>query len=1323
MVDSYKDIFLTNNKEKITSVFLSLIQENKRHESIKYLYKLISFSIEDNSILSKNLKSLITYLKEKYDNNIKLKEFIDEYIVQTLWIIGFSIYNPSNNQAQKNENEHDKIKAENYKNFINLLLSEKIINKTELTEKLEEPTLNQIGLIDSKDFKNKFTRINTKSYEQNKFNLLREESEGYSKLISFLFDINQLKNNLDKKEIETILESITKIIGYFNLDSYRVLDIAIEVFKYSPFNLNYIKIFDLLNNKILLPIFDFKFSENSDDKKLMIIAAQLIHFNYISLDSFLPHIAPSLSELQNIFVKKYRFIHGYIENELTEEIKTEINSYVDLNLSSNKVANHFCNFQKIVSKATNYKLNQNKNNVKEKESEKNNINQVYLLLECFVVIKDQNNFFKLYNLIKDFYEPMESSGLIYELCNLIKWMISPLLSPININMNNKTDKANNANDSFEQCFNFNGFITKIPDILKILNIGLSKDQILFQKLIMIFNKNISEIKKNFELFKNIIIEVLFPSLSLMDPCPSLLTLLWNFLSNFDYITRYTLYESWITISYKLHPYLIMKSIVVWKEIQKWQKSLSQENQRKHGRILQIISNSNPIIVFDSIIRIIILYENQINVIINTLGFCSLLSCDIITFIICKILQEKKSNIDPESIGLDKTFKNLSVFISLFFKKYYNSELNGIINYIIDKFNKSPSDMDIYILKDLISNMAGIYTQEELNENQVRIESGGYKLYLRYKNYDKDIKSFKKPTMALMKVIKNNDNLINLFLLLNIQKRKILYSQKIKFQLMSFIYDQIYLIDLQFQKLLFYYGKNEIFAKIFDKMGGDNLIKKYHFKPEIVFRLLRKQNKKIYELTNDEYNNNVKQYKDMYNIYIEHKKNFLENEFDALYVDKDKFINEFYKPIWKDIPPEFYYIFNSLELSDVIFSASEYDKQIDDINNKIKSMNNVSSNDKLKIELEGLESEKKNLFTHYNNVTNFIQKKFENIFNPNTSNKPMIIEEEKNNSSNNNNDNIITINRKELTQNLIQQLFFPRILLGKDDALYVQKIIDLLILSPGNTINTIDIMHKIPKYLLKAIICITECEAENIGLFLNSFLNTIKNYQEEKFWEEKCKKNISFSRKLEEIELVELKDFKIAFNDVLKNLTTSIEKMIENEKEISNIRNIIIMLNKIPIIPPTKELATSFYKILSDIHNKNRKFILLESYINFIVKKFELNLNNNQNKNNDNDSNKNDKNRLRSNSNKRDKERNKDKSPMNKKIGGRVHEKDLNRRKERSRERRDRNNKDKDMERSRERQKDRSRDRERDRDRDRDRDKSKDDKNYDKRYKLDKNRKK
>ena len=1313
MVDSYKDIFQSNDKERIMNEFLSLIDKDKKQESIKFLYKLILCLIDINSTISKNIKPLINSIKENYNSNFKMKSFLDTYLIDTLWIIGFNINN-------RNLNESEKSKAENYKNLINLLLNEKLINKIELIEKLEEPTLNQIGLIDSKDFINKFTRINTKSYEQTKFNLLREESEGYSELITFLFDINELKIKLEQNEIETILKKIVKIIGYFNLDSYRVLDIAIEVFKYSPFNINYIKIFDILNKKILLPIFDFKFSENPSDKKLMLIAAQLIHFNYISLESFLPHVNPSLSTLQNNFVKKYQAMHDYIKNALNDEIKFQINSYVEQNLSLNKSANYFCDFKYIISKAINWEENQNKkngeNNTQIKSEEK--INQLYLLLECFIIIKDKNNFFKIYNLIKDFFDPFDNIGVIYELCNLIKWMIKPLLTQDNNSINKIEEKKDNL---FNQCYNFNEFIQKIPEILYILNIGLSKDQILFQKLLMIFNKNITEVKNNFELFQKLFIDIIFPSLSLMDPCPSLLNLLWNFLSNFDYIIRYTLYEQWLNISYKVHPYLIIKSIVVWKEIQKWQKGLSQENARKHGRILQIISNSNPLIVFDSIIRIIILYENQITTIINTLTFCSYLSYDIITFTICKLLQEKKSNIDQENISIDKTFQNFCLFISLFFKKYHNSELNGIINYIIDKFNTSPGNMDIYILREMISNMCGVFTQEELNESQISIESGGYKLYLKYKNADKDLKAFKKPTMALMKIIKGNNNLINIFLLLNIQKRKILYTQKMKFQLMSFIYDQIYLINLQFQKLLNYYGKKEYFCKILEKINVDTLIKKYHFKPEIIFTLLRKQNKKIYELSNEEYENSIKTYKDIYDNYIEHKKNFLENEFDALYVEKEPFLNEFYKSIWNYIPPEFYFIFNSLELNDIYFPIFEYNKQITDLTSKLKSSASVTY-EKIKSELDGLTSEKDNLSPHHKKVLDFLNKKFTNIFsnkkeciiNNNNNNSSMIIEENKekekdkekdtnNNEININNQPINTINKNELTKNLFQYLFYPRILLSKDDALYVQKIIDLLILSPGNTINTIDVMNKIPKYLLKIIICITESEAENVGLFLNAFLNMIQNYQEEKFWEENCKNNISFSRKLDEIVLVELKDFKNAFNEVLKKLTSAIEKMIENEKELSNIRNIIIMINKIPLIPPNKESANSFYKVLSDIHQKNPKFILLESYTNVLINKFKLiedqkkNEKNNEpeiikkskdrNTNNNKENNNNDKSQQqRFHSNKRDVDRERDKSHGSKRSFKRIHDKDHRRRDK------DRN---KEMEKSKERQKERSRDRERD----------------------------
>ena len=1134
--DKYKEFFL-NDKETIISKLISIVSDKKGNESLKFLYELIVFSIRE--INTKNIKPLISLMKEKYDNNSLLKEFLDFYLAQTLWIFGvkFNII----------KNEKDNIKVENIKSFVNLLINEKLITKNRLIEVLDEITLEQIGLINQKDFKSKITPKNTKLFEHHKFNLLREESEGFSKLLSFIYDINELQKNLEEQEIKTVLDEIVKIIGYFSLDSYRVLDNALEIFKYCPFNINYIKIFDILNKKKILPIIDFKFSENQNDKKLMIVFAQLIHFNYISLEDFISHITPSLPELQQIYINKYQSIYDYIKNFLSQEIKSQISSFNEASSpKSNKTANYFCDFKEIISKAKKYtnidnSINNNKNTNINNTNKNNNINnnkntngntnlstnkvikdynkvnQFYLLFESFIVIKDKENIIKMHNLVKNFYDPLENIGIIIELCEFIKWMISPLIKSNNKNNinNNNINNIQQNNNLVKQCSNFKDFILNIPEFLKILSIGLSKDQILFQKLFMIMNDNIKEIKNNYiDIFNDLFIKVFFPSLSLIDPCPSLLTLFWNYLKEFDYKTRYKLYEEWILKSYHIHPYLIIKSIVVWKEVQKLQKCLCLENARKNGRILQIISNSNPIIAFDSIINILILYENQIPTIIGALYFCSNLSYDVITYIICKLLHEKKSNLDRETIGIDKNFKNFCEFISLFYKKYYSSEISSVFNFIIDRFNNCPSNMDIYILKELIEKMSGIHTQEELNEENIISESGGYKLYfyLECKNLGKEIKSLKKPINILMKAIQSNDNLICLFLLLNLQKRKILYTQKMNFQLMSFIYDQIHLINLQFQKLLNYYGKTEIYNKILEKIPVDILIKKYHFTPQNIFNLLRKRNKKIYELTNEEYINNCNEFKNIYDNYVNHKKVFLQNEFDAIYLDKEKFIEDFYKSFWTSITPDFYFIFNSLELTDIFFPKNEYDKQIEDLNVKIKLATNptLATLEKMKNELE---SEKKDLITHHQKVLDYLKIKFEKILSQKSqiSSTNKLEKKEKTISSDNvdknkeeaipmeiEEKNIEKINKKELTQRLIQYLFYPRIIMSKDDALYVQKFINLLIINKGDTINTIDIMNKIPKYLLKAILCVTEIEAGNIGLFLNSFLNDIQNFQDEEF---------------------------------------------------------------------------------------------------------------------------------------------------------------------------------------------------------------------------------
>lgn len=63
------------------------------------------------------------------------------------------------------------------------------------------------------------------SYKQCKFNLLREESEGYSKLVT---ELNTSLSGRDPQELQEVVQSI---IGYFNLDPNRVLDLILESFE------------------------------------------------------------------------------------------------------------------------------------------------------------------------------------------------------------------------------------------------------------------------------------------------------------------------------------------------------------------------------------------------------------------------------------------------------------------------------------------------------------------------------------------------------------------------------------------------------------------------------------------------------------------------------------------------------------------------------------------------------------------------------------------------------------------------------------------------------------------------------------------------------------------------------------------------------------------------------------------------------------------------------------------------------------------------------------------------------------------------------------
>ena len=114
-----------------------------------------------------------------------------------------------------------------------------LVTKHTLLECCEGEFLEDVGLVVSAvTFRKKEIRVNTRVvYQQKKFNLLREESEGYSKLIAALQAyVHSTEGLIYQEHDDTTAATMTtraiqSLIGTFDLDPNRALDLVLDAFE------------------------------------------------------------------------------------------------------------------------------------------------------------------------------------------------------------------------------------------------------------------------------------------------------------------------------------------------------------------------------------------------------------------------------------------------------------------------------------------------------------------------------------------------------------------------------------------------------------------------------------------------------------------------------------------------------------------------------------------------------------------------------------------------------------------------------------------------------------------------------------------------------------------------------------------------------------------------------------------------------------------------------------------------------------------------------------------------------------------------------------
>ncbi|KAG2445899.1 hypothetical protein HXX76_000503 [Chlamydomonas incerta] len=176
---------------------------------------------------------------------------------------------------------------------------DKRVSDRQLLQVLEPECLHTVGLLRDKAlWEKKSVRYNTKlNYTIAKYNLLREDSEGYAKLVTLYNHFGS--GAVQPGDLPALARELHSLIGCFDLDPNRCLDLLLDAAAAQPRNGALLDVVELLKSEAVGQLLGFKLQAYQDPSRppapraLFLVAAQLIASRRTCLTELLGHMAPS----------------------------------------------------------------------------------------------------------------------------------------------------------------------------------------------------------------------------------------------------------------------------------------------------------------------------------------------------------------------------------------------------------------------------------------------------------------------------------------------------------------------------------------------------------------------------------------------------------------------------------------------------------------------------------------------------------------------------------------------------------------------------------------------------------------------------------------------------------------------------------------------------------------------------------------------------------------------------------------------------------------------------------------------------------------------
>ncbi|KAK7790717.1 hypothetical protein R5R35_007956 [Gryllus longicercus] len=1053
--------------------------------------------------------------------------------------------------------------------------TEKFLSEKLLKERLEIDTLQDVGTLKNRNFYTKFIKVKTKLYyKQRKFNLFREESEGYAKLIT---ELNQeISGNVTPGNI---LEVIKSLIGCFNLDPNRVLDIILESFECRPkldeFFIPLLRSY-MCDPKILCEVLGFKYcfyqtnTEEPTPKSLYLVTALMLQHGIITLDHIYCWLAPEDKVIYREWEKEMREAKEYVRR---------------LNIISTK--------------------EKEKEEVEEKENvqEKYAANQKFGLCEALLLIGDWHHAEQLCKKLPE-HCAMDQPPIARAMCQLLHSVMEPVYRK-NCGLASKipgrpVEQLDNSLAP-KPATTFLELRDSVIPMLLALGPSLHHDPVLMYKVLRIAKSALTQnceenqqlVPEGDNLYYDIITlmdEVILPSLSYMDCNCCIAEEVWNILKLYPYQCRYCLYSRWKNETYQNHAKLLRKRGEAQKKIKSIMKRVSKENIKPVGRLIGKLTHCSPGFLFDYVLLQIQIYDNLTNPVVDSLKYLTSLSYDVLGFCLVESLASvERDRLQNDGTSLSPWLQSLASFCGAIFKKY-NIELTGLLQYVANQL-KAQKSVDLLILKEIVQKMAGIEAAEEMTAEQLDAMAGG-ELLKGEAGYFSQVRNTKKSSQRLKEALAESNLAVALCLLMAQQRYCVVYKETDQnhLKLVGKLYDQCQDTLVQFGTFL---GSTLSMEEYVTKLPSiHSMLADYHMHADVAFFLARPMFthaiNKFESVRKADPNNKKLSPSAKHQLYCE-----AASEVMSPIVASVRPLHPM--KVWEDISPQFLVTFWSLTMYDLFVPADSYQREI----NKIKALaaqaldakdmaasKGKKEQERFQALMEKLHDEKKKQQEHVEKVMARLKQEKDSWFLSRSAKAA----------------------KNETITQFLQLCLFPRCIFTAMDAVYCAKFVHTIHSLKTANFSTLLCYDRLFCDITYSVTSCTENEANRYGRFLCAMLETVMRWHSEKStFEKECANYPGFVTKFrvsnqfsEANDHVGYENYRHVCHKWHYKITKAMVVCLDS-KDYVQIRNSLIILIKIlphfPVLAKLRQIIErKIEKVREEEKNKRQDlFILATSY--------------------------------------------------------------------------------------------------------------------------------